>query len=239
MRDHLCRNCKVFFQSPYPRQLYCEPCSESADLKRKRLDKIVERSRLSRDAGRDAGIEISKEYVRGVGDPLDEPKLEWIVRICVPFSYAGSKNAIYRMVRRGHVALRRETKDYRAAIITAITRALDGRPPVQNKLWIDIHVEKSNHKGDAVNFVDTICDALKVATGVDDRWFCIRHLDWSINKSNPKLIIGIGQESFNPVQACSYCGRLLTFDKFHKNRHGLNGIARTCIECKVAGRQKK
>lgn len=105
---------------------------------------------------------------------------------------------------------------------------------MQNRVWLDILVQKPNQRGDAVNFVDLICDAAKSAIGIDDRWFSIRRLDWQIVKDDPKIYIGIGQEDVPAVQACSSCGRLLPFSEFHKNTRLQNGVSRNCKECSSA-----
>jgi hypothetical protein len=110
--------------------------------------------------------------------------------------------------------------------------ALRGRDIKQNKLWIDLFVQKPDARGDAVNLVDLVCDALKKAAGVDDRWFSIRHLDWEIVKVNPQIFVGLGQEEVSDVQACSCCGRLLTFDAFGKRKSNKSGIGRVCYECR-------
>jgi hypothetical protein len=230
--DHWCRMCGTYFQSPHARHLYCEPCSTSKDLERKRLIKTYAWRTTNRDTKRDNGIEISKAAgYRSLADPPHSPALNWLLRVCVPFSWSGSKNAIYALRRQGHVALRREANSYREALILKLKAGLRDQQVVQNKLWIDIFVEKNNHKGDAVNFVDTVCDAVKVATQLDDRWFCLRTLDWSICKHEPMLIVGIGQEKVEPVQACSYCGRLLPFPMFSIKKAAKNGIARICRDC--------
>ena len=229
--DHVCKLCGLQFQSRNPRQFYCEPCSESQDLKRKKLTHARAWSRGNRDKKRDTGILISRENAKGLEDVFIRPQLRWHVRYFMPFSWSASKNALYTSVPQGHVALRRKARKYRDDLIYLTQHALRGQRIVQNKLWIDIFVEKASNRGDAVNLVDTICDAIKVATGLDDRWFCIRSLDWSINKDDPQVIIGIGQETDYDIQNCSYCGRLLGLHNFSSNRFRSIGVARTCKDC--------
>ena len=212
--------------------LYCEQCSEKKDLQRKRLDGYSRRWHGAKhDKARDTGKVITSREARSLIDYRVTPELAWQVRVCVPFSWSASKNAIYVLRRKGHVALRREAREYRDRLIMVLKSALRGQTIVQNKLWLDIYVEKSNHKGDAVNLVDTICDAVKVATGLDDRWFSIRHLDWSINKDDPQLIVAIGQEDVPPSQVCSYCGRILEMSRFSSNVSIKSGRHRICREC--------
>ena len=116
----------------------------------------------------------------------------------------------------------RRPGDYKNFIAGRVRQSLEGISVVQNKVWIDILAQKPNHKGDAINVVDLVCDAIQEGCGVDDRWFCIRHLDWEIVKSNPRLFIGIGQASDVPVQVCSSCGVALPFECFTKERLSRN-----------------
>lgn len=228
---HVCKICGESFTSKVPRHLYCEICSESQDLKRKRLVGVQVNRVRRKDERRQKGLEISANGGRSLADPPHQPCLNWKIGIIVPFSWSGSKNAIFALRRQGHVALRRQANEYRDAIIASLKSALRGRRIYQNKLWIDIFVEKSNHKGDAVNFVDLVCDAVKVATDLDDRWYCLRSVDWSIAKSDPNLFICVGQEEVEDVQACSYCGRLLAFEMFSRCRSNKSGITRICKDC--------
>ena len=125
----------------------------------------------------------------------------------------------------------------REQITTELKVALAGRRIAHNKVWIDILVQKPNHKGDAVNVIDLVCDAVKDALPVDDRWFCIRRLDWEICKGDGQLILGVGQDSDTDCQVCSYCGRIKPFTEFNAARHQPLGIGRECKECRRAGRR--
>ena len=229
--NHNCRICGTAFISRHPRHFYCERCSESQDLKRKRLASIRTNQGRRRDERRDTGLAISKREARDLANYYQAPVLKWQVRIFFPFSWTLSKNAIYTLVPKGHVALRREVRQQRSALALKLKADLRGRKIMQNKLWLDLFIEKPSHKGDAINVLDTLCDAIKVATGVDDRWFCIRHLDWAIQKDDPQIIIGIGQEDVTDAQACSYCGRILPLERFGLNRANKAGRSRICQDC--------
>ncbi len=162
--------------------------------------------------------------------------LLWQVRVAVPFSYAASKNQIYTRGRAGHVALRRESRAKREEIILRIRESLRGRQLARNKVWIEILVQKPNHRGDAVNVVDLVCDALKSAVGIDDRWFCIRRLDWEVVKEDPQLFITIGQESNVDSQVCSSCGQIKALKEFNRNRRKERGVGRQCRQCQRMSR---
>jgi hypothetical protein len=196
----------------------------------------LEEQRRQRDHIIEAGQQLSTNTSIFWGTT---PELAWLIRIAIPFRYAASKNHLYAMRSLGHRALRRESRDMRDEITLAFKTALSSSPVHirQNKIWIDIFVEKPNHKGDAINVVDLVCDGIRNALPVDDRWFSIRRLDWAIAKNNPRLFIGIGQEEVENVQACSTCGHLLDFACFSHHKHNLNGIDRTCKECRKLGRK--
>lgn len=130
----------------------------------------------------------------------------------------------------------RESKRKRDEIATSIRIGLKDRHVAHNKVWIDILVQKPNHRGDAINVVDLVCDAVKDAVPVDDRWFCIRRLDWEIVKDDPQLIIGIGQETTEDAQVCSFCGQIKPLDAFNKDKRQSLGVGHECRECRSAGR---
>lgn len=245
----ICEQCGGLSLRTGPVQKYCWPCSNERDLCRKKLwdrrhppspsqrARGVERRRVRKELAKEAGSKASRALARGtVWCEADAPPLLWKVTADVPFSYAVSKNHIYTMRRTGHVALRREARVIRSDIIFAIKRALNGIRVVHNKVWIDILVQKPDHKGDAVNVVDLVCDAVKEAVGVDDRWFAIRRLDWEIVKNNPRLILGVGQDSTVDSQVCSYCGQIKPFSQFNQNKRNPLGIGRECRECRRHGR---
>lgn len=246
-----CELCGVAAERTGTKQSYCKECSEKRDLERKRLwardngqtpnPETVRRRNVARR-------ELAKEVAKSAQDGFAEDvawdasgvvDLLWFVRVSVPFTYNISKNAIYSMTRRGHVFLRKNHHGARNAIALAIKQALKGRRIVQNKVWIDLYVQKPNHKGDAINVVDAVCDAIKVVAGIDDRWFCIRRLDWQVAKHEPKIFIGVGQNSEIDSQVCSVCGAIKPFSEFGRRTHNKNGIARECNQCRAALRTRK
>lgn len=240
----ICQECR----KPTPKrgngpQKYCPVCSTARDLKRKAKwarcnppphERTARYGRQSRSRAIERGKKISAEKVKhsslisGPWRPID---LQWIVRTWVPFSYAASKNHTWTIARQGHIMLREEHRRAREALAWKIRAALGNRRIAINKVWLDIFVEKPNHKGDAVNVIDFVCDAAKVAIGLDDRWFALRRLDWAISKNEPRLYVGIGQESDEDMQVCSHCGRVLSLDQFWKNRYAKLGVGRACREC--------
>lgn len=114
--------------------------------------------------------------------------------------------------------------------------ALVNQTVVHNKLWIGLFVEKPDHRGDAINVVDLVCDGIRDAIDVDDRWFCLQFVDWRVNKADPKIFIQIGQEDVEPSQVCSYCGQILVLESFTKKTGNPHGHDRVCRECRKQGR---
>jgi uncharacterized Zn finger protein (UPF0148 family) len=226
-------------------QLYCPTCSAKKADARTETAQAQKYGRPPKSRAHDRlksicdqnGKKINELAVHGHGwaGPVC---LAWYTQIAVPFSYAGSKNHIYQMTGR-HVTLRSESRAYRQAISLQLKAALRGTQLVQNKVWLSIFVQKPDHRGDAVNVVDLVCDAVKDAIGIDDRWFCIKRLDWEISKTEPSLYIGVGQEVGAPVQACSSCGRLLPFGEFGKKSSNVSGVDRNCSACRSATNAKR
>lgn len=240
----ICKRCgnETVRRSPF--QKYCPACAEIAAKERKLTwqrshpesrppaAQVREQARQNRTVIHDTGLRISQE----VRTPIawdDDVYLEWCLRVSVPFTQAFSKNHLF--VRRidGGVALSRRSRDARQLITDTIATAIhqSGITIIQAKLWLDIFVQKPDNKSDAVNVVDLVCDAVKDATHLDDRWYSIRRLDWEVVKVDPVVFIGIGQDTREPVQICSDCGRMLTYEHFRKNSRTPNGIGRECREC--------
>lgn len=240
----VCRRCGEETPKRGQRSLYCPDCSERRDLERKRLwaaahppspEQRAKQVRQRNARLRALGAEMSKgASITWIAD--DDPSLLWVVRVALPFTYAISKNHSWSTTRRGHIFLRQESTDYRWQLTGAIQAALASQRVVEHKVWLDILVEKPDHKGDAVNVVDLVCDAVKDAIAVDDRWFCLRRLDWRIVKTEPRLIVGLGQEVEEDHQPCSTCGALLPLrpENFNRHRGTRLGYARVCIRCRKA-----
>lgn len=246
-----CTDCGVEAPMRAASQKYCPPCSTQRDLERKRLwfrehppspEQAARNTRHGRERkewSKEAGREVNRTTARSIAWCHKPPDLQWLVRIAVPFSFAVSKNHLYTKRRTGHVALRREAKAKRTEITFALRRALSRRRVVHNKLWIDLLVQKPGHKGDAVNVIDLVCDAVKDAVPMDDNWFSIRRLDWEIVKEQPQLYIGVGQDADWDGQVCSYCGQIKELHEFNKAKHNHLGVGRECKDCRRRGRLLK
>lgn len=162
------------------------------------------------------------------------PTLLWHITIALPYSSHFSKNKLLGRTRSG-IYMRREARDAQATIVDIFAAELyrAGRVVVQAKLWVDIFVQKPNHYSDAVNLVDTVCDALKVATKLDDRWFSIRRLDWEVVTDDPFVYVGIGQDTDESHGICQYCKRFLPLSEFRKSTRTRDGTTGRCVECRI------
>src|SRR5262249_24688091 len=161
----------------------CIPCSEKRNVETKRrwqsrnpkawtVDrKALAASRMS--AARARGQERSREQSQlGLGSKLpDLPGVEWYVRFAVPFIPAVSKNYMWGFsgAGKGHVYKRQESKQYRDSIALTVKRSVAQMKVVNNKVWLDFHIQKPSHRSDAINVVDLLCDAIKDGLGIDDR----------------------------------------------------------------------
>lgn len=166
------------------------------------------------------------------------PKMAWYRRIAVEFSWSGSKNHIFANTSRGHVFMRAESSAFRSEITARVREVTEDVQVRHNKLWLDIFVQKPTHRGDAANFVDMVCDAVKDGLGLDDRWYSIREVDWEITKSDPMLFIGFGQVDDFDIRICSSCGRGLTPDNFQRAANLPLGVGRNCRDCLANGKPR-
>lgn len=242
-----CESCKTIAPRTGPVQKYCVACSSERDRARKNKwasnhpptsAKTREYGQRSKESAKQAGAIISQQHAETISwDASENPKLAWFVRTWVPFSWSGSKNAIWSTNSRGHIYARRKANNVRRAVTLAIVSAVKDQRVAHNKLWVDLLIQKTSHKGDAINFVDLVCDGIKDALPLDDRWYAIRRLDWQIVKVDPRIFIGIGQESDEDMNACSACGRIQPLAAYGKKSGTRLGVERICKECRSEGRK--
>lgn len=242
-----CATCGKEEERRGPTQRYCSPCRDARDAERQREwarrnpasmnPEQLQREYTERRARSEALAKFeATERRTSLGWSPRVPDLAWVARVAVPFTYAVSKNARWRIgkggKRGGHIYMRQEATRASDGLILALKAVLTGKLVRQNKLWIDLLVEKPNHKGDAVNVVDTVCDALKKAITLDDRWYCLRSVDWQVVRHAPRLLISVGQEDVPDAQVCSVCGDIKPLTEFGKNRSNKSGHGRECRSCK-------
>lgn len=229
-----CERCGEAAVKTSAMQRYCKPCSgiraRERGLKRYHEFSPKPARKINYQVRAAKGARLSALEKPDVASVFKEPVLLWEVHAAFPFSWAASKNFVFSPSGE-HLERRKEKNAYRALAVEAVSKSLAGVCVAQNKLWISIFVEKANNKGDAVNVIDLVCDIIKEAVGLDDRWFSIRRVDWRISKVDPQVFVSVGQDSHEHVQACSFCGRLLPLADFQRNKGSPVGVSRNCREC--------
>ena len=250
----ICAQCSLLCKRTGPTQKFCFQCSEERANARKL--KWAREHPVDPQLAREHSLangKVKRSRLRVVGEAAsvarrtsleavfaDETGMAWVRRFAMPFTYAASKNHAMSLTQGGHIFLREQTKVFRQAVQVATAAALVGAPVVIGKVWLELIIQKPDHRGDAVNILDQAIDGIKHGCGVDDRWFCIRRMDWEIIKRDPQILIGIGQECTEEMQVCSYCGSILPLSQFFRNRSMPQGRSRACNDCeKVAARRHK
>lgn len=244
-----CGECGQVFLKRSGVHRFCESCSQKRDLIRKKLwardhppsEAVVRAAYLKTKsrivtAGADRNKAANGDVTIDWEADLPLPPQAWSIRFCIPFTYSASKNHIYSSRRIGHTFLRRESRSVRESIEAATRDGVAQLNVVQAKVYLDILVQKPDHLGDAVNVIDLVCDGVKRGLGVDDRWFCLRRVDWQIAKDDPQLVIGVSQSDREHHQVCSHCGLIQPLTQFRKKRTNKMGVDRICKPCFSAAR---
>lgn len=242
-----CVVCGAVFSPAAHNQSHCKPCSNEARKKRKaqwtrsNANKTNERLLIRRSEVINLGDETSKKNASSIAWVSKKPDLIWLVKFFVPFTYSVSKNSALGFNRySGRKFVYKKAQKIRDDIAMSARHATKDINIKQGKLWLDILVQKPNHRGDAVNVIDSVCDGIKVGIGLDDRWYCIKSLDWEICKKEPRLYIGIGQSIEEHTAVCSYCGQIKSITDFNKNINSSPlGIGRECKDCRRIGRKPR
>lgn len=223
------------------KQKYCPKCSKlnarekrDAGLKRyreKHRGRLRIEGCLRAKKKRDEILPLMRERALILNEQQELPDnrapihLKKGVIVRIPYHRGISKNYSYGFSSNRHVFLKSDARAIREAIHYAVKTAADGIQFSTGKVWVDILMEKPDHRGDAVNSVDAICDGIKKAIGVDDRWFSIRRLDWVIVKKNPVITLVIGQENDDEHEVCYFCGRVRPISEFNKRK-------KICVDCR-------
>lgn len=225
--------------SPHSRR--CEECGQSVPGPRQRFCRDCSKRRFYRshfDYNRrpfEAGLIVNRQERTSISWPLElpPPDLIYLLRIAIPYDRIYSKNSANK-IGGGRFYTNREVLAARDALMLLIRSSSADHSWKIRKTYIDILVQKPHHWGDAVNVIDTICDAVKQAIGVDDRWFSLRRVEWQITKENPRIYIGIGQEEGGDQFPCRACGSILDMIRFHNSYERGKKINAICCCCRAA-----
>lgn len=115
-----------------------------------------------------------------------------LATVTCTYSPALSKNQRIKKGRRG-IYISQKAKAAEAQLHRELTKGLKDVRLDETKVYLDIRVHKTRTNTDAINFLDAIADVLKVVIKIDDRWFCIKSLDWVLAPKDPKIILKIYQ----------------------------------------------
>lgn len=85
---------------------------------------------------------------------------------------------------------------------------------VTARIHVDILVVMPRFLSDAVNYVDTICDAVRDGTGVDDKWFSCS-VDWDVDKERARIEVRLSQEETVDQAFCPTCSKFMPADDFY------------------------
>lgn len=237
-----CQKCNKVVLRKSPSQKYCEKCSIETHTEMKNryrkdnMEVCTKRTIIcqkkfaekSKKHIQDIRKKADSENRSGIDWVVDDIKIDLLCRFSVPFDFNYSKNAIYRLGNGGHIFVRKEVNDLKQGLIDIV--ASFGIKWRVNKVYLDILVQKPTLRGDAINVIDTVADAIKKAINLDDNWFSIRRLDWELVQNDPHIFIGISQENEDKYP-CPICGKFMTFDNFPKDRSSRFGISTPCKNC--------
>jgi len=212
--QRICPSCKKELVNPDPRRKYHPECKTAKGRNTHRL-KVKERGAILNKFIRP---KPSRFFTFG-GDVCDKFYFK------IPWEECPSKNHLWLKGKR-HMYMKKETHAYRDKWSRIISKRLkdENYTFYPGKIWIDIICLKPNHRGDAINLLDNIADMVKMAIDVDDRWFCIRNLDWEVVTEDPCVYVGIGQEHTEKHFLCEHCRRILVFSDSVSKR----GICKYC-----------
>jgi Holliday junction resolvase RusA-like endonuclease len=230
-RGKQCAHCDKLFVALWVRQKYCSPCQI---IKKSNLaQQGIRRTEASKTLAYAAVAESSSVAKTRLPGAFVGPDCEWTASFSVPYMNAASKNRRWAQMKGGRgIFVPSDVSSYSNLVAFKTKKALEGIKVYENKLWVSLFVQKPDHKSDAVNVVDTFCDAIKTVAGVDDRWFSLHLVDWEIKKVEPHIFVRIGQEDCFDARVCSHCGGVFPLDRFHKKNADRMGVGRECIECK-------
>lgn len=212
------------------RQKYCKPCAQ-AEMRGSNLADVAARAASQNAAISEIHASVGKQKTNLL-DGMEYPEYAWIVAFSVPYSISASKNGRFGFRNGTGLFVTRDSRTFAAEVEAATRSAIKGVRVAHNKLWLSFFVEKENQKSDAVNVVDTMCDAIKRAVELDDRWFCIDRVDWCVKKTDPRIVIRIGQTTTEDAIVCSHCGQIKPLDLFTRHKGNPLGRGRVCDECR-------
>lgn len=116
-----------------------------------------------------------------------------VVDFVATYNTALSKNARRRWGRGARVYTPKLAQEAEATLTAELTKALGRKRFYQNKVYISMHVYKSRTNVDCINFLDAVADVTKVVIKVDDKYFSVKEIDWTVDRVHPRIHIQLYQ----------------------------------------------
>jgi len=240
----ICEKCGAIDQRRGGIQRFCRVCNPLLAKQRKLAwqrehpreprDKRMARTRVMASKIKDFGAALSQSEAKGT-KLLPQPDTKGCaIQFQLSYSSLFSKNAIWNLIAqhgKPSMRVRSEVKGLRESIGWLVKEALGGTVWPQGKTWVDVVIQKPNHKSDAVNVLDTLCDGIKLGLGLDDRWFAVGVLDWEVVKDRGQVLVQLRSEHTEPRELCSNCGQIRPLDQFSKSTDNDLGVHQVCKVC--------
>jgi len=252
-----CEKCKALFEKKAPVQRFCVNCGKWRDKARKiawqrEQDRLFGGSAHRRETEGLATSRRVKRKERGEAIGLKNVKAfsslpvrsdaKKVIRFEFPNDGYLSKNSLVNMGMvsgKPFTFVRKDIKKRKEAIGLLVMAQLGSYVWPRSKTFIDIMVQKHMVGSDAINVVDTVCDAIKKGLDVDDEWFCIGTLDWEVVKRDPKIYVQISTFDHEHQKVCGCCWQIKPELQFGKDAQGIHGVHHECLSCTSAFRPKK
>lgn len=238
-----CLNCNKETLRTSVAQRYCPTCAKIVEetknkLRMKKYSKkeylVQGKQKRTNLKERGQKINSNQEHIgisySSAANPSLNPDFGHMLRFWVPFDGNLSKNRKLKVTREGRVYTNSDTRHIMERI-TQLVLSSQIKWNI-NKIYLEIIVQKPNMRGDAINFLDAIADAVKKGLPLDDNWFAVEKIDWEIVKKDPRIYISIMQEAEDRYP-CSFCGifkPLTEFGKDKNSKYGITGECKTCLK---------
>lgn len=109
------------------------------------------------------------------------------IEISIPYTPGLLKNKKSKF-GHGHYYTSKEYSDAVSSLKDIVWGKSRGQKWKEEKIFVDIFLQKPQKRIDVANLVDSVCDAIKEGIGIDDCWFAPR-TDWEYEKGIESYII--------------------------------------------------
>ena len=246
-----CDKCKTVFEKRAPAQRFCMDCAKWRDKARKiswqREQDLLFGSGHRREA---PGLQVKRRVQRKeIGEAIGIQNIKAfsalptredarkVIRFEFPNDGYLSKNSLINIGMisgKPFTYVRKDITKRKEIIGLLVMSQLGSFSWPRSKTWVDVMVQKHMVGSDAINVVDTVCDAIKKGLGVDDEWFCIGTLDWEVVKKDPKICVQISTYDSAHQKVCGCCWQIKPETEFGKRTQNINGVSHECLSCTSA-----